>query len=47
MTEALDAMYDAAQVYREGGNSHWLPIAEERIKAMEATLAGMDRGTKP
>ena len=34
MTEAIGAMRDAAQVYREGGNGDWLPIAERRIKTI-------------
>jgi len=36
---ALDRMRDAAEVYREGGNSYWLPIAEKRIAEIEADLA--------
>ena len=41
MTAAIGCMRDAADVYREGGVSYWLPIAEERVKAMEAALAKM------
>ena len=41
MTEAIGAMRDAAQVYREGGNGYWLPVAERRIGEMEAAFAGM------
>ena len=39
LVDALGRMRDAAEVYREGGNSYWLPVAEERITAMEAALA--------
>ncbi len=39
LVDALGRMRDAAEVYREGGNSYWLPIAERRIAAFEAALA--------
>ena len=39
LIDALGRMRDAAEVYREGGNSYWLPVAERRIAAMEAALA--------
>jgi hypothetical protein len=42
-TEALAAMRDAAQVYRESGNSYWLPVAEREIRKIEAGLARMKR----
>ena len=41
MTEAIASMRDAAEVYRQGNVAYWLPIAEQRIAAMEATLAKM------
>ena len=41
MTEAIASMRDAAEVYRQGNVTYWLPIAEQRIAAMEATLAKM------
>ncbi len=41
MAEALTCMRNAALVYREGNNTHWLPIAERRITAIEAALAAM------
>jgi tetratricopeptide (TPR) repeat protein len=41
MAEAIVCLRDAALVYREGGNSHWLPVAERRITKLEAALAGM------
>ena len=41
LMEAIACMRDAAQVYREGNVSYWLPKAEERIEAMEAALAAM------
>jgi hypothetical protein len=41
MVEALDCMRDAAEVYREGGNTYWLPIAERRIRDIDAQLAAM------
>ena len=43
MAEALDCMRNAAAVYRDGGNSYWLPIAEQRIREIEAQLAAMQR----
>jgi len=39
LVDALGRMRDAAEVYRQGGNSYWLPIAERRIAAFEARLA--------
>ena len=41
MTEAIASMRNAAEVYRQGNVTYWLPIAEQRIAAMEATLAKM------
>jgi tetratricopeptide (TPR) repeat protein len=41
MAEALGCMRDAAEVYREGGNTYWLPIAERRIRDIDAQLAAM------
>ena len=41
MTAAIGCMRDAADVYRAGRVSYWLPIAERRVKAMEAALAKM------
>ena len=41
MTEAIAAMRDAAEVYRQGNVTYWLPIAERRVKDMEAALAKM------
>ena len=41
MTEAIASMRNAAEVYRQGNVAYWLPIAEQRIAAMEATLAKM------
>ena len=43
LVEAITCMRDAAQVYREGGNSYWLPKAEGRIKELETALAGMSK----
>lgn len=40
-TEALASMRNAAEIYRQSNNTHWLPIAERRVKAMHATLAKM------
>jgi hypothetical protein len=34
-------MRNAAEVYRQVNVTYWLPIAEQRIAAMEATLAKM------
>ena len=34
-------MRNAAEVYRQGNVTSWLPIAERRVKAMQATLAKM------
>jgi hypothetical protein len=39
MPEALDCMRGAAEVYRAGGVSHWLPVAEESVARLEAKLA--------
>jgi hypothetical protein len=41
MAEALDCMRNAAEVYREGGNTYWLPIAEQGIEEFAAQLAGL------
>jgi tetratricopeptide (TPR) repeat protein len=41
MVEALDCMRDAAEVYRDGGNTYWLPIAERRIGEIDAQLAAL------
>ena len=41
MTEAIAAMRNAAEVYRPGNVTQWLPIAEQRVKDMEAALAKM------
>ena len=41
MTEAIASMRDAAEVYRQGNVAYLLPIAEQWIAAMEATLAKM------
>ena len=41
ITEAIASMRDAAEVYRQGNVAYWLPIAVQRIAAMEATLAKM------
>ncbi len=39
LAQALGHMRGAAEVYRDGGNSYWLPIVEQRIAAFEADLA--------
>ncbi len=41
IVEAIDCMRDAAQVFREGGNTHWLPFAERRITELQAVLSKM------
>ena len=41
MTEAIASMRNAAEVYRQGNVTYWLPIAEQGIAAMEAALAKM------
>ena len=43
MAEALGCMRGAAEVFREGGNTYALPIAERRIEEIEAQLAAMRR----
>ena len=44
MEAALVAMRGAADVFREGGVSYWLPRAEENIRRMEAALAALRGG---
>jgi tetratricopeptide (TPR) repeat protein len=41
MAAALEAMRGAAEVYRQAGDSHWLPIAEQRVGEIEGQLAAM------
>jgi hypothetical protein len=41
LADALSCMRSAAEVHREGGNTYWLPIAEQRIGEIEAALAAM------
>ena len=43
MADAIGCLRDAAQVYREGGNSYWQPIAEQEIMTLEAELAKMEQ----
>ena len=38
---AIASMRNAAEIYRQSNNTHWLPIAEQAVKAMQATLAKM------
>ncbi len=44
--EALDCMRGAVAVYRQAGNSYWLPIAERRASEIEAQLR-QSRGQAP
>jgi tetratricopeptide (TPR) repeat protein len=41
LADALACMRNAAEVYRESGNTYWLPVAEQRIGEIEAALAAM------
>lgn len=41
MTAAITALHDAAEVYRQGNVSRWLPEAERRIGELETTLIDM------
>lgn len=34
-------MREAAEVYRKGGVSYWLPVAEESIARMETKLVAL------
>ena len=43
LEEAIACMRDAAEVYREGNVTQWLPEAEQRVAEMEAALAAMPR----
>ena len=43
LEEAIACMRDAAEVYRQGNVTYWLPIAERRVREMEAALAAMPR----
>ena len=47
MAAAITAMRGAAEVYREGGNTYWLPIAEDSIRRMEAELAALRAASAP
>jgi hypothetical protein len=42
--EAIACMRGAIEVYRKGGESNWLPIAERRVDEMEAELSRMQKG---
>ena len=41
MAAALEAMRGAAEVFRQAGDSYWLPIAEQRVAGIEGQLAAM------
>jgi tetratricopeptide (TPR) repeat protein len=41
MTEAIASLRDVAEIYRQSNNTHWLPIAEQAVAAMQAALAKM------
>ena len=43
LVEAIGCMRVAAEVYREGDVTYWLPVAERRVREMEAALAAMPR----
>ena len=43
LEEAIVCMRDAAEVFRQGNVTHWLPVAERRVGEMEAALAAMPR----
>ena len=43
LEEAISCMRDAAEVYREGNVTYWVPEAERRVREMEAALAAMPR----
>ena len=38
LEEAVACMRNAVDVFKEGGDSYWLPIAENRIKEMQASV---------
>jgi tetratricopeptide (TPR) repeat protein len=43
MEEALACMRNAVEVYRQAGESYWLPAAQSRITEMEAELIELKR----
>ena len=43
MEQALVCMRGAIEVYRQGGESYWLPRAQTRISEMETQLTGLKR----
>jgi tetratricopeptide (TPR) repeat protein len=43
MKEALTCMRGAVEVYQQGEESFWLPVAQSRVKEMEAELVGLQR----
>jgi hypothetical protein len=43
MEEALTCMHDAVEVYKQGGESNWLPFAQSRATEMEAELVELQR----
>ena len=43
MEEALACMRGAVEIYQQGGENHWLPIAKSRISEMEAKLIKLKR----
>ena len=45
MEEAVKAMSGAVDVYRQAGESYWLPIAQQRVTKMQAELTAL-RGSR-
>jgi hypothetical protein len=43
MEEAIKSMSEAVEVYQQAGEGHWLPIAQKRVKKMQAELAELKR----
>jgi len=47
LEEAIRCMNGAAEIYREGHVSQWLPVAESRSATMKAELAKMKKRVPP
>ena len=43
MEEALTCMRSAVEVYQQGNETYWLPIAQGRVTEIEAELVELQR----